>query len=61
MCNPGDDETLEHWLTVIEEEGRDLSKWEEDFIESLREQWDRGRWMSERQREILERIYADQT
>ncbi len=56
-----DEELLEHWLTTVEEEGQNLSKWEEDFIESIREQWDRGRWMSPRQREILERIYAEKT
>lgn len=50
------------WLDKIETEGQNLSKWEEDFCESIREKFDAGRFqLSEKQAEILERIYADKT
>lgn len=54
-------ENLEHFLTTVQEEGRNLTKSETDFIESLAEQWERSHSMSEKQAEILERIYADKT
>lgn len=49
------------WLEAVETDGVNLTAWETDFIESLREQVDRGRTLSERQAEILERIYAEKT
>lgn len=50
------------WLDAIEADGLNLTKWEEDFIASIRDRFDRG-WttLSERQAEILERIYAEKT
>lgn len=48
-------------LEAIEHEGVNLTPWEEDFIESLRAQMDTGRPLTERQVEILERIYAKRT
>ena len=50
------------WLETIETEAVDLTKWEEDFCQSIRERFDQGRFtLSERQAEILERIYAEKT
>jgi len=50
-----------HWIEIIETEGKNLSKWEQDFIQSLRDRIDTGRSLSEKQAAILERIYADKT
>jgi len=36
-----------------------LTEWEQKFVESVEEQFDRNGKMSERQEEILERIYKD--
>lgn len=36
-----------------------LTKWEEDFVESLRAQFEDHGQLSERQEEILERIYEE--
>lgn len=52
---------IEHWITIIQEEGRDLSDWEEGFVESISEQLERTGSLSNRQEEILERIYAEKT
>jgi len=52
---------IESWIYACREHAERLTKWEQDFIESVSEQFDAGRDLSERQREILERIYADKT
>lgn len=54
-------EVIAHWLSTIQLEGRGLTKWEEDFVASLAEQFDRWPKISDRQEEILERIYAEKT
>lgn len=41
--------------------GVNLTPWEEDFIESARDQWAAKRSLSDKQLEILERIYAQRT
>lgn len=52
----------EHWIQTCYDEGRNLTKWEQGFIEDLKEQFENGRkYLSDRQAEILERIYADKT
>jgi len=50
-----------HYLKTIIEEGRGLTKWEEDFVESVNDQMDRMGSCSPKQLEILERIYAAKT
>lgn len=50
------------WLDTIETEGVNLTKWEEDFCQAVRDQFDAGRFrLSERQVETLERIYSEKT
>lgn len=49
-----------HWLETIVEDGVNLSSWETDFIESLQIQPQPLR-LSEKQAEILERIYSERT
>jgi len=50
---------VEEWFKSIEETGVNLSKWEEDFVESVKEQFTKRGSLSEKQLEILERIYAE--
>ncbi len=52
---------LEYWIQRVQVDGKGLTKWEDDFIESLVVQWKEKRWMSEKQAEILERIYSEKT
>ena len=54
-------EVIEHWINTINEEGRNLSKWELSFMESITDQFSRSNTVSDKQEEILERIYADKT
>ena len=52
---------IEHWINTINEEGRNLSKWELDFMESVSEQFSQRNWISDKQEEIVERIYSEKT
>lgn len=51
----------EHMLKALESPLHALTKWEEDFIESVTEQLSERGHLSERQMEIVERIYAEKT
>ena len=52
-------EVLADWLDRIENEASGLTAWESSFVVSLADQMDQGRNLSERQVEILERIYVE--
>ncbi len=56
-----DAEVIEHWMITFYEQGRGLSKWEEDFMESICEQFEERGSISDKQEEILEQIYGDRT
>ena len=57
-----DKATLQDWIErCVHEHTKPLSKWEWSFLESISDQMTRGRELSERQVEILERIYAEKT
>lgn len=47
------------WLQEIDINGKNLTKWEEDFIASITEQFERTGSLSDKQEDILERIYVD--
>lgn len=59
---------LENWIESIQSQGRNLTKWEEDFVESTHLQLLRyggnspgALSLNKRQEDILERIYAEKT
>lgn len=52
---------IEHWITTINDDGRNLTKWELDFMESITEQFAQRNSISDKQEEILERIYVNKT
>jgi hypothetical protein len=52
---------IAHMLDSLKTPSRELTKWEEDFIESIDEQFTERSSLSEKQFEILERIYAEKT
>lgn len=54
-------ELVAHMLDSLKTPSRELSKWEEGFIESVDEQFTARGSISERQFEILERVYAEKT
>lgn len=56
-----DPEVIADWLEQIRINGRNLTKWEEDFVDSVAEQFSEKRWISDKQENILERIYSEKT
>lgn len=49
------------WVEHIQDHGVNLSVWEQDFIGSIEGQLAAGRSLSDKQAQILERIYAEKT
>lgn len=60
MSTPTRDD-LERWCAACISEGRNLTKWEEEFVWSLKHRLEEFRNFSSRQVEVLERIYAEKT
>jgi hypothetical protein len=54
-------EVIKSWIHLIKTEGQDLTSWEEDFVESIEEQVNRYGKISDRQEEILDKIYTEKT
>lgn len=52
---------IEHMLSSLDSPNRELTKWEEEFLTSIEEQFKRRNNLSDRQFEVLERIYAEKT
>lgn len=52
---------LRDWIERVNDEGKNLSQWELEFMESITDQFDRTRSLSPSQEEHLERIYATRT
>lgn len=53
------EEIVKDWIERVMNEGRNLTLWEQDFMESICDQFGRTHSLSARQEEILERIYVD--
>ena len=58
---PQTNEVLQGWIDAVNDGGRGLTDWETNFMESVTEQFDSSGRLSERQQEILEKIYAEKT
>lgn len=52
---------IEHWLRELERPAKTLSSWELQFLESVSDQFLRTHRLSEKQFEILEKVYAEKT
>lgn len=62
MWYPKSQDLLQGWIdSILAEASDDLTEWESNFIDSLQGQLTRKGSLSERQEEILERIYAEKT
>jgi len=61
MATTEDMNKWREWVDRVLENRRKLTKWEEDLLESISDQLDTRGSLSERQAEILERIYAEKT
>lgn len=56
-------QTHRYWLQVINDEALDAcSQWEQEFLESIEQRLNKwNKPLTDRQAEILERIYAEKT
>ncbi len=61
MKTPNEPATIEHFLESLKNPSRTLTEWEENFIASIEYQYNMKRKLSDKQFEILERIYAEKT
>jgi hypothetical protein len=62
MWSPQSNEILIHWLQTIRDEAEEkLTSWELNFIDSIEGKLAFGGQLSEKQENILERIYAEKT
>lgn len=52
---------IEHMLSELESPSKQLTDWEENFLESVAGQYAERRYLSDRQFEVLERIYTEKT
>lgn len=52
---------LRQWINKVNDEGVNLTPWEEEFMASITHKFDRDQTLSDKQEEILERIYAEKT
>jgi uncharacterized membrane-anchored protein len=52
-------EVIEQWIDAVNDEGRRLTDWELHFMESITNQFASSGSLSEKQEEILERIYVE--
>lgn len=50
---------LQSWIEAVNDEGQNLTDWELHFMESITAHFDDGGNLSEKQQEILERIYVE--
>ena len=54
-------EQLTRFVSELKESDLELSKWEESFLDSVGGKLSKGWTLSDRQIEILERLYAEKT
>lgn len=49
------------WINQIDDNAEKLNVWETEFFESVQSQFERTGSISDKQEEVLERIYANKT
>jgi len=58
---PNQREVIKSMLEALETPSKDFTQWEAAFLESIAEQFETKGTLSERQFEILDRIYTEKT
>ena len=54
------DSAIDYILSHLDDDNSHLSKWEESFVSSVTDQWERKRFLTERQKEVLGNIWDKQ-
>lgn len=50
---------IEHWLDSIDSCGTEITDWEDDLLADIQKQFEERGSISDKQEEILERIYSE--
>ena len=50
-------EAIEDCCSALDARNCPFTAWEKEFVESIYEQWDDKGWLSERQKEVLQKIW----
>lgn len=61
VWKPKDAKVIAQWIDAVDSYGRGLNDWELQFMRDVRKFPTKGWALSQKQEEILERIYADKT
>lgn len=61
MKTPKTTEVIQHFLEELKTPYRPLTSWEENFIISIEDQFSNRGFLTDKQFDILERIYAEKT
>lgn len=61
IWTPQSIQVYQSWVDALNENIDELTKWEEDFVDSIAERLQRKVNLTERQAEVLERIYSEKT
>jgi len=54
-------EIIAHFFKELESPNKKLTEWEENFIISIKDQYDHKSYLTQKQFVILEKIYAEKT
>jgi len=58
---PKTTDTIAHFLHELETPAKELTVWEVDFVASVADQFERRGTLSDKQFEILEKLYSEKT
>jgi hypothetical protein len=61
IWTPNPDNMLHYWQTIVDEASDELNAWELKFISDIESRVRNKQPLSEKQEQVLERIYADKT
>ncbi len=61
MGIPNTPANITHMLQALDSPSKELTKWEENFLADVSLQFHHRNFLSDRQVEILEKLYADKT
>jgi len=61
METPNNVDTVNEFLTALQKPHRSLTTWEKDFVTSITDQFASRGSLSDKQFQVLERIYAEKT
>ena len=54
-------EEVRKWIKACQEDGKGITAWENEFLDSVSAQLEKKGTLSDKQVEIIERIYAEKT